>query len=193
MAISVHFYDRRNNLRKVVDMPELSWDGPFMWAEHSYSDDCRRSKMMYGAEQLAYSSQINLIVVEKIVSVGQVVYEELATPLPPLLVALLVAKSAFASVEDCALTMRKPQDLPEAVAKLKLAREALAACEDTTEALGYLDDAVERANKVIAYESDATVVLDVKAEWDELQEDFADFADLTEEASTAFLGQTRGQ
>jgi hypothetical protein len=186
MDIQIHFFDQRNGQRKEVTVPWSNWNGPFFWAEHSGSDDGNRSRYMYGHRQLSYSTYVNLIQIEKIVSEGQIVYQENISPLPPRLVAILVARNKFSDLVGMSLMTRTREELSAAIEQLKEVRQTLAACQDTTEMVTLVDSGIERAVKIHTYESDETVELDVNAEWDELKDCFDDFADLAEEASEPF-------
>jgi hypothetical protein len=178
MALEVHYYDRRNGERKIVTQ-DLDWQGPYWWAEGNGSCDCNRSHSMYPGDrskELRCSKQINLIQIEKIVSGGQVVYQEKGTQLPPRLVALLVANNTLAQLLVMGVEGSKPGELAAAVERLKESRQALANCADTAALVAICDLAIESAGKIAAYEADDTVELDLMVEWGALADCSSNFA-----------------
>ena len=189
MPITVHYYDRRNGDRKVVE-ESLDWHGPFWWSPDGNAGcDCNRSVMMYRddpAKHLGCSAYINLIQIEKIVNAGEVVYQETVSELPPLVVAVLVAKDRFLELQSLGSEEREKGKLEQTIKQLEAGQQALAACEDTTALVNLCRQAVESGNKIAAYESDDTVVLDVVAERGKLDEMYSEFAELADRVTDPF-------
>jgi hypothetical protein len=189
MNVQIHFFDRRDGERRVVEAErKYHWPenglGRFSWTEHNYACDCNRSTLMYGVGSEKTTNccdDINLIVVEKIVCEGETVYEEPNAELPPHMVSLLLAREAFHSLTNCIDMPRTADGLAAAVAALKAAGAALSLHPDTEEALGYINDAVERGEKIVATERDITAVLDFEHEWAQVGEDEMDLSDLVRE------------
>ncbi len=78
MPYEVHLRDRRTGVRKIVTL-DLQWTNEFWWREGNASCDCNRSLFMYDHDEeleLPCSRGPNIIVVEKIVNDGQVVYSD---------------------------------------------------------------------------------------------------------------------
>lgn len=127
---TVHLYDYRTGERRAVEGDH--WYQANWWTASSGSTDSVRTAMMYpdGTNFLGSNFILNLIVVEKIVSGGQIVYREEVQKLPPLVVSMLVAVNRMAHVEFITANMQAQpvEELYWAVADLKRQRNGFVAC-----------------------------------------------------------------
>lgn len=160
MAYEVHFRDRRTGER-AVRTTNLDWDGdssPFWWREHGMSDDGNRSAAMYDHDPrktLAASRYRNVIVVEKIVNAGAVVFQDEGSdvPIPDSALDLLDAHMQSAAVQFqelwCCL-MHVNRDIPLAIEKARMERDRLASHEAGQRWLPELDAALAAAERIDA-------------------------------------------
>lgn len=158
MAYEVHFRDRRTGER-VVRTTNLNWEGEssvFWWREHGMSDDANRSAAMYdhdSRKQLAASRTRNVIVVEKIVLDGAVVYQDEGAdqPIADSTLDLLDAHLQSAAVQfqalwDCLVYVNR--DIPLAIEKARLERDRLASHAAGQRWLPELDAALAAAERI---------------------------------------------
>jgi hypothetical protein len=127
---TVHLYDHRTGERRAVEGDY--WFKPAWWTYADGANDSVRSAMMYpdGTNFLGSQFILNLIVVEKIVCDGQIVYAEEVLNLPPLVVAMLVAVNRMAHLEYiCTNPQAQPvEELRWAAQDLKNQQKNLLRC-----------------------------------------------------------------
>ncbi|MBS1990997.1 MAG: hypothetical protein JSS83_10795 [Cyanobacteria bacterium SZAS LIN-3] len=180
----VHYFDRRDGTRKVV-AHEVKWSGPFWWAEGNGRCDCNRTLMMYNDDPdkvIECCTAHNVIVVEKIVDDGRVVYsEKQAEVLPPRVVAVLNAECLLLDMITVAMEMRKEGDLAASLEVFRQSTAALAAHTDTAAMVEICEKASELVGKVVAAEANSADPFDVEAAWEEVGDLLQDLNDLTED------------
>lgn len=159
MAYEVHFRDRRTGERQ-VRTTQMIWDGSsaFWWREHGMSDDSNRSAAMYDHDprrMLATSRYRNVIVVEKIVHDGAVVFQDEGADqtIPDAALDLLDARLQATAVQfqelwDCLLNVNR--DIPLAIEKARMERDRLASHEAGQRWLPELDAALAAAERIDA-------------------------------------------
>lgn len=165
MSYAVHLRDRRTGERVVRNM-DLSWDGEssvFWWREHSMSNDCNRSMLMYDRDRrrkLSFSAYHNVIVVDKIVHHDVIVYQDegadqpIADPAQDRLEAHILAGAAqFSELQG--VLMEVNRDIPLAIEQARAERDALAQSgyEPALALLPKMDAALEAAERIVAAEA----------------------------------------
>lgn len=185
----VHYYDHRTGERTVGT--GIDWFDDFWWSQAGGSNDGNRWEFMHGYHPEKYldgTHVINLIVVEKIVSGGRIVYREKVHPLSPLVVAMLVAIDKLSMMQSTCRDWkrRKVEDLQTAITDLNATGAALASCSDSTEASLSFDKAVEQAKKIVECMSNSSAAEKTAEEFDKLEECYLCFSDLVEAACEPF-------
>jgi hypothetical protein len=178
-AFEVHFYDRRTKTRKCVSYTswKMQWNGPDLWSTGQYSHDSIRAFAMYadsyprrlfgwtkpiGFHTNFYTS-IKLILVEKIVHYGEIIYQEPISDLSPGLLAILMTAHSLCELGVMRPgTKTKPFYFDEFMLQLEERREALAVSWGANASVvAICDQAIECARQIEAsYQSAASCQAD---------------------------------
>jgi hypothetical protein len=185
---TIHLYDYRSGERRTVDGDH--WFQPTWWTQADGANDSLRTAMMYPDRTNFLGSQfiLNLIVVEKIVCGGQVVYAEEVQNLPALVVAMLVAVNRMAHLEYiCTNLQAEPiEELRWAAKDLRNQQSNLAQCTGEPAVLVAFNSTVVRIEEFVKAANTSTPARRLAELADEFEDSCFEFKQLAQAACGPF-------